>query len=74
MAVLHHDSVSAHKAKKNVQWLEAHGCKFIPESDWPANLLDLSPMDFSINSISKRRLWKRHARDLTGLKAAMLEE
>lgn len=74
MAVLHHNSGPAHKAKKTVQWLESNGYKFIPEQDWPANSLDLSPMNFSINGIFKQRLWKRRAHKLTGSMGAMREE
>lgn len=43
------------------------------DSDWPANQPDLSQLDFSTIGIFKRRLWKRHALDLTGLMLAMRE-
>jgi hypothetical protein len=74
MAVLHHDRAPAHKSAKTVKWLESRGYKFIPEADWPANSPDLSPMDYSINGIFKRRLWARRARNLKSLMRAMREE
>ena len=43
-------------------------------SDWPRNSPDLSPMDYSINGIFKRRLWKRKARGLEGLVRVLKEE
>ena len=70
-AMLHHDSPRAHTAAVTVQWLENFGYNFIPARDWPANSPDLSPMDYSVNGIFKRRLWKRKARSVKELKRAM---
>ena len=60
-AVLHHDSARAHTAAAPVQWPEISAC-FIPARDWLAYSPNLSPMDYSVNGIFKRRLWKRKAR------------
>ena len=73
-AVLHHDSLRAHTAAATVQWLEDFGYNFIPARDWPADSPDLLPMDYSLNAIVKRRLWKRKARSVKGLKRAMRQK
>jgi len=74
LAVLHHDSAPAHKSTKTVAWLKSRGYKVISEADWPASSPDLSPMDYSINGIFKRRLWKRKSYDLKGLMHVMKDE
>jgi hypothetical protein len=71
---LHHDSAPAHKALGTVRFLEDNNYRFIPAADWPSNSPDLSPMDYSINGIFKRRLWKHKTHTLAGLKRAMRQE
>ena len=70
----HHDSARVHMASATVQWLENFGYNYISARNWPANSLDLSPIDFSVNGIFKLRLWKRKARNVKGLKSAMRQK
>ena len=63
--------MTAHTAAATVQWIENFGYFFISVRDWLANSPDLSPMDYSVNGIFKRRLWKRKARSVKRLKRAM---
>lgn len=72
--VLHQDSAPAHVARKTYKWLADNRIKFIPNKKWPSNSPDLSPMDYAINGIFKRRLWLRKARGLQGLKRVMRDE
>ena len=73
-SVPHHDSARAHTAAATVQWLENFGHNFIPARNWPTDSLDLSPIDSSVKRIFKRRLWKRKAHNVKGLKRAMGHE
>jgi hypothetical protein len=54
--------------------MESYSCKFISAEDWPANSSDLSPMDYSINGIFKRRLSKRKVFSLRRLIRVMKDE
>lgn len=72
--VIHHDSAPAHASRKTQQWLEAHHPNFIRKEEWPGNSPDLAPMDFCINGLFKKNLWKRGGTTLTGLKRVMLQE
>ena len=65
-AMLHHDSARAHAAAATAQWLENFGYNLIPARNWPTDSPDLSPMDYSLNEIFKRRLWKQKARRVKG--------
>jgi hypothetical protein len=61
---IHHDSASSHTSGPTVKWLKSNNCNFIPAADWPENSPDLSPMDYLVNGIFKRRFSKRKSRAL----------
>ena len=52
----HMDSPPAHVAAKTSQWLSDHKYRYIPKHDWLANLLDLAPIDYALNSLFKKFL------------------
>ena len=46
----HVDSALAHVAVKTSQWLSDHKDRYISKQDWMANLPNLAPMDYALNS------------------------
>jgi hypothetical protein len=74
LVALHHDSAPAHTALDTVRYLQNSKYRYIPKDDWPSNSPDLSPMDYSINGIFKRKLWKHKTKNLAGLMRAMKRE
>ena len=51
--------------------MESHCYQFIPKEDRPANPPDVSPMDYGISGIFKRRLLMKKTTTLLGLIRAM---
>jgi len=66
--VIHHmDSASAHVYEKTVKWLNERKIKFISKEEWMANSPDLSPMDYSVNSIFKGICNRHEAKNMQQL-------
>ncbi|OWA55294.1 hypothetical protein BV898_19677 [Hypsibius exemplaris] len=61
---LHHNSDAAHTALITVRSLQDNNYQFFSAADWPSNTPDLSPMDYTISGMFKRRLWKHKIKNL----------
>ena len=65
--VLHMDSVTSHTAQLTIQWLEAHGFKYITKDQWMPNYPEISPMDFFANGYLKSKLIARRYTTIDGM-------
>lgn len=72
--ILHMDSAGAHVKDTVVEWLQDQKIRFITKEEWMANSPDLSPMDYGVNSIFKRRCNKHKAQDMDQLVAIAKRE
>ncbi|OQV15192.1 hypothetical protein BV898_10576 [Hypsibius exemplaris] len=71
--VLYHDSAPSHTALDTVRFLQKSKYRY-SKRGLAQQSPDLSPMDYSINSIFKRKLWKHKTKNLAGLIRAMKRE
>ncbi|OQV19433.1 hypothetical protein BV898_06547 [Hypsibius exemplaris] len=71
---LHHDSAPSHMALDTVRFFQNSKYRYVPKEDWPSNSPNLSPMDYSINSIFKRKMWKHKSKNFAGLIRAKKRE
>lgn len=69
--LLQQDGAPAHTAKATTDWLSANNFQFIKPSEWPPNLPDLTPMDFSVWSILEQKACAKPHKDLDSLKRAL---
>ncbi|OWA50594.1 hypothetical protein BV898_15105 [Hypsibius exemplaris] len=67
--ILHMDSATAHVKDTVVKWLQDRKIKFITKKEWMANSHDLSPMDYGVNLIFKRRCNRHKAKNMAELVA-----
>ncbi len=65
--ILHMDSASSHTDWHVVEWLKNRKINFIPKEDWMSNSPDLSPMDYAINGIFKKKCNKHHGKSMAQL-------
>ena len=68
------DAAPRHFAKKTTQWLPDRGIKFIPKEIWLANSLDLSPLDYAINSQLKENIKGKVATEVDRLESIAKRE
>ena len=65
--VLHKDSATSRTAQLTVQWLEAHGFKYITKDQWLPNFPAISPMDFFANGYLKSKLLAQRYTTIDGM-------
>ena len=65
--VLHIDSATSHTAQRTIQWLEAHGFKYITKDQLLPNSPEISPMDFFGNGYLKSKLIARRYTTIDGM-------
>ncbi|OWA54330.1 hypothetical protein BV898_18738 [Hypsibius exemplaris] len=72
--ILHMDSAGAHVKDRVVKWLHDREIKFITKEEWMSNSPDLSPMDYGVNSIFKKRCNRHKAKNIAELVAIAKRE
>ena len=65
--VLHINSATSHTAQMTIQWLEAHGFKYITKDQWLPNSPEISSMDFFANRYLKSKLIARRYTIIDGM-------
>jgi len=68
------DSAPAHTAKKTYQWLDEREIKYISKENWMANSPDLSPCDYAVNGIFKKKIAGKTAKCENALERVVKRE
>ena len=71
---LQQDSAPYHGSKFTQSWILRKIPSFISKEDWPAQRLDLNPLDYSIWSILEKRVCSTPHQTLESLKAKLMKE
>ena len=71
---LQQDSAPSHSSKFTQSWILRKILSFISKEDWPAQSLDLNPLDYSIWSILEKRVCFTPHQTLESLKAKLMKE
>ena len=72
--IVHMDSAPAHTAKKTYQWLDEREIKYISKEKWMANSPDLSPCDYAVNGIFKKKIAGKTAKCENALERVVKRE
>ena len=71
---LQQDLAPSHGSKFTQLWILRKIPSFINKEDWPAQSLDLNPLDYSIWSISEKRVCSTPHQTLESRKAKLIKE
>src|SRR6218665_2198859 len=70
--VFQHDGAPAHRSRHTVEFLNSNVPEFIKPHNWPPNIPDLNPVDYSIWGALQQRVYRERIVNVEHLKRVIV--